>query len=245
MNDLQKFIAENEPMIAVADHVSRLHNNPPDPIDEALAPYGDVIEETNNWLDGTPVENEGQMKVVDSLLKSIKAAKKAVSDAEESAAKPIYDAWKAEKARFAPTLADLDMRAKSLVAVVDAFKRKLAAEKEAARKEADRLAWEATLAAREAARQADATNIEAMRAAEEAERAASVARLAAADAKKDTVKGLRTYDMHEVEDHRAALNWIATNDRDAITAFIEDYAAKNHKRVAIAGVRTWQEKRAF
>ena len=38
------------------------HNNPPDPIDEALAPFGDVISEAENWLDGSPVENEAQMK---------------------------------------------------------------------------------------------------------------------------------------------------------------------------------------
>ena len=31
---------------------TRNHNNPPDPIDEALAPYGDAIEEAQNWLDG-------------------------------------------------------------------------------------------------------------------------------------------------------------------------------------------------
>ena len=31
------------------------HNNPPDPIDEALAPFGDVITEAEVWLDGTRV----------------------------------------------------------------------------------------------------------------------------------------------------------------------------------------------
>ena len=31
------------------------HNNPPDPIDEALAPYVDAIEEAQNWLDGEPI----------------------------------------------------------------------------------------------------------------------------------------------------------------------------------------------
>jgi hypothetical protein len=221
------------------------HNQAPDPIDEALAPYDDVITEAESWLDGTAVENEGQMKAVDSLLKSIKAAKKAVETAEESAARPIYDAWKAEKAKFAPTITDLDRIAKGLVSAVDVFKRRIAAEKDTARKEAERMAWEATRAAQEAARHADATDIEAQRDAAQAEAAAKVLQDAATAAKNDTVKGLRWYDMHEVTDHKAALNDIVVNDREAVTAFIEEYAAKNYKRRAINGVKTWREQRAF
>lgn len=226
--------------------VGRLHNSPPDPIDEALAPFGDFISEAENWLDGTAVENESQMKAVDDLTKQLKTAKKAVEAAEESEAKPFYDQWKAAKARYKPTLDDLDRMVKGLVAAVDAFKRKLAAEKEAARKEAERLAWEATRAAQEAARQADATNIEAQREAAAAIAAAEEAQRLASAAAKDTVKGMRTVTRYEITDHRALLNWIAKNDRDAITAFIEDYARKEHKVIANAeGIRVWQEKEAF
>jgi hypothetical protein len=226
--------------------VDRLHNSPPDPIDEALAPFGDFISEAENWLDGSPVENEGQMKAVDDLTKQLKTAKKAVEAAEESEAKPFYDQWKAAKARYKPTLDDLDRMVKGLVAAVDVFKRKLAAEKEAARKEAERLAWEATRAAQEAARQADATNIEAQREAAAAIAAAEEAQRLAAVAAKDTVKGMRTVTRYEITDHRALLNWIAKNDRDAVTAFIEEWARRNHKEKQNAeGLRVWQEKEAF
>jgi len=225
--------------------LDKLHNNPPDPIDEALAPFGDAITEAESWLDGTPVENEGQMKAVDALIKDMKAAKKAVEGAEESEAKPIYDQWKAAKERYKPTLTDLDRIVKGLVATVDAFKRKLAAEKEAARKEAERLAWEETRKAQEAARLADATNIEAQREAVAAMEAAEAAQKAAQAAAKDTVNGLRTVTRYAVEDYRAALHWIAANDRDAMTAFIEEYARKNHKTKTIAGVNVWETKEAF
>lgn len=226
--------------------VDRLHNSPPDPIDEALAPFGDFISEAESWLDGTAVENEGQMKAVDDLTKQLKAAKKAVEAAEESEAKPFYDQWKAAKARYKPTLDDLDRLVKGLVAAVDVFKRKLAAEKEAARKEAERLAWEATRAAQEAARQADATNIEAQREAAAAIAAAEEAQRLAAVAAKDTVKGMRTVTRYEITDHRALLNWVARNDRDAVTAFIEEWARRNHKEKQTAeGLRVWQEKEAF
>jgi len=225
---------------------NRLHNNPPDPIDEALAPFGDFISEAENWLDGTRVENEGQMKAVDDLTKQLKAAKKAVEAAEESEAKPFYDQWKAAKARYKPTLDDLDRMVKGMIAAVDVFKRKLAAEKEAARKEAERLAWEATRAAQDAARQADATNIESQRDAADAIAAAEEAQRLASAAAKDTVKGMRTVTRYEVTDYRALLHWVARNDRDAVYAFIDDWARRNHKEKQGAdGLRVWTEKEAF
>ncbi|MGL6208702.1 MAG: hypothetical protein ACRC14_02590 [Paracoccaceae bacterium] len=222
------------------------HNNPPDPIDEALAPFGDVITEAESWLDGHKVETEGQMRAADELLKGIKSARKAVDEARDLATKPLHESWKNEVARWKPTQDDLDRLAKGLIALLDDFKRKLAAEKEAARKEAERLAWEETRKAQDAARLADASNIEATRAAAEqitkAEEAQRLADLAA----KDTVKGLRKVTKYEITDHRALLNWIAKNDRDAVTAFIEEWARKEHKACANAdGLRVWIEKEAF
>lgn len=217
------------------------HNNPPDALDEALAPFGDYITEAEGWLDGTVVENEGQMKAVDALSKQIKEAKKAVSAAEESAAKPIYDAWKAEKARFAPTLTDLDRIIKGLAAAVDGFKRKLAAEREAERQAKERAAREAMRAAEEAAKAADATNIEAQRAAEAALIDAKKAQ-AAAKAVED-VKGLRLTWFHEVTDISALLKWINKHDRAALDAFAEEYA-RTHRNDGVVrdGMRAWQDR---
>ena len=225
---------------------TRLHNSPPDPIDEALAPFGDAITEAEGWLDGTAVETEGQMKAVDALIKDMKAAKKAVEAAEESEAKPFYDQWKAAKSRFKPTLDDMDRMVKGLVAAVDVFKRKLAAEKEAARREAERKAWEATRAAQEASRLADVSNIEAQRAAAAAQAEAEAAQRAASQAGKDTIKGLRTVTRYEITDHHALLHFIAKNHRDDVTAFIEEWARKNHKAVGkVDGLNVWTEKEAF
>jgi hypothetical protein len=221
------------------------HNNPPDPIDEALAPYGDVITEAETWLDGTAVETEGQMKAVDSLLKSIKSAKKAVETAEDAEAKPIYDAWKLAKERYKPTLTDLDRIAKGLVAIVDTFKRKLAAEKAEAERKARAEAERKMREAEAAAKAADVANIDAQRAAEAARIEAEAAVQAAKEAAKDTVKGLRTVWRHEVTDHKAALHWIARNDRDAVTRFVEEYARAHFKQQPIDGVKAWQEKEAF
>lgn len=222
------------------------HNNPPDPIDAALAPFGAAISEAENWLDGAPVENEDQMKAVDGLAKDIKAAKKAVEAAEESVAKPFYDQWKAEKARFKPTLDDLDRIVKGLISAVDGFKRKLAAEKADEERKARAEAQAAMLAAQVAARAAAVGDIEAQRESARIRAEADEAQRKAAAASKNTVKGMRSVTRYEITDHRALLNYIAKHVRDDLTAFIEDWARKNYKEFPVAdGLRVWTEKEAF
>lgn len=223
----------------------RNHNNPPDVIEETVAAFGDILAETDNWMDGTRVETEAQMKAVDTLIKGVKAARKAVDDARDAETKPLHDAWKAGIARWKPTQDDLDMRVKGLVALVDSFKRQLAAEKEAARKKAEAEALEATHKAQEAARLADVANIEAQHAAQAAMREAEEKQAAAKAAERDTVKGLRTVQRYQIEDHRAALHWIARNHKDAVTQFVEAFVASNFKKMEIDGVTVTTAKEAF
>lgn len=219
------------------------HNRPPDPLDEALAPYGDFITEAEGWLDGKTVETEAQMRAVDELLKAIKAAEKAVNGAKDSEAKPLHDAWKKAIERYKPTLTDLDRIKRGLIATVDAFKRQLAAKKAEAERAAREQAEAAARAAHEAAMRASDTDIEAQRQAAAAQESAEAAARAAASASRNNkVSGMVTRTFHEVTDHRALLHWIAKNDRDAVTAFVEDYARRHHGTFAMAGVRVWQEK---
>ena len=221
------------------------HNNAPDPIDEALAPYADAIIEAENWLDGTVVETEEQMKAVDVLIKDIRKAKTDLAKAKKSATAPLYDAWKAEGERWKPTEEDVERRLKGLAAVVDPFKRKLAEEKEAAKRAAYAEAKRKEDEARAAAAKADAANYEAQAEADRMQREAIDAKKAAAAANKHTVKGLRTVTKYAIDDHKAALHWIAVQDRDAMTAFIEEYVRQNHKAKGIDGVRVWQDKEAY
>lgn len=223
----------------------RTHNAPPDPIDEAVAPYQDAIAEAEGWLDGATVETEGQMLAVDALLSDIKAAIKAVMAGEESEAKPVYDEWKRIKARWKPTLDDLDRIKKGLISATDAFKRRLAAERAEAERKARAAAEEARRAAEEAAQAASLTDIEAQRAAAAAQAEAQAAAGRSAQASAGKVKGLRTVHRYEVEDHRAALHWIARNDRDAVTAFVDEYVRRSPASAAIDGVRRWTDKVAF
>jgi uncharacterized membrane protein len=221
------------------------HNNPPDPIDEALAPYADAIAEVEGWLDGEPIDSDGQLDATTGLHKTIKQALKDVKLARDNEVTPLHDAWKAGVARWKPTLDDLDRMAKGIVSIQSAFKRQKIAEIEAAKRKAWQEVDEARRAAEKAAREASAGNIEAQREAEAARQAAMDAEAQASKQAKAKVGGMRTARKYEITDHRAALHWIAKNDKDAMTAFIEGYVGKNHKSSAIDGVKTWTEKEAF
>ena len=221
------------------------HNNPPDPIDEALAPYDDAIQEAQNWLNGELIENEGQLKATDELLKSIKSADKDVKKARDNATKPLHEAWKEEVARWKPTQEDLDKIIKGLIACQAPFKRALAAQKDAEKRAAWEAAEKAKREAQEAAQAAQASDIQAQRDAAEKIDQSQRALQEASAKQKDNVKGMLTVHRYKIEDHRAALHWIAQNDRNAVTEFIEAYVSKNHKNAEIAGVKRWQEKEAF
>ncbi len=221
-------------------------NNPPDPIDEICARFEAERMEAENWTDGAPVESEAQMKAVDALRKSMREWRLELEAGQKSATAPLYDAWKAEGARWKPAVDDAQRIEKCLVAAVGGFKSKLAAEKAEVERKARAEAEAAVRAAREAAMQANAADLAAQRAAAEAQRMAEEAQARAAAASKDTVKGLRSVTKYEITDHKALLNYIARHVRDDLTAFIEDWAHRHHKEFPVAdGLRVWVEKGAF
>jgi len=131
------------------------------------------------------------------------------------------------------------------VSLLDGFKRKLAAEKAEAERKARAEAERQRREAEEKAREAAKGDIEAQREAAAAQRAAEEAQKAAAAVSKEQVKGLRKVTRYEITDHKDALHDIARHDREAITAFIEEYVRRNHKARPIAGVRVWEDREAF
>lgn len=221
------------------------HNNPPDPIEDATSPFESERIEAENWLDGKRVENEGQMAVVDALIKAMKAARKALDAARDAAVRPLYETYKAELARWKPTEKDYDRIIDGLVAAVDPFKRHLAKKQEAERREAERVAREADEAARQAAMSANAADIEAQREAARLAQEAADARAAATDAAKAGVKGLRTYTVRTITDATEFARWLWQNDRPAMEAFLQSYVDRLASFPAdLPGVIQRVEKRA-
>lgn len=212
------------------------HNGPPDPIDDVMAEFADDLAESDNLLDGEPVTDAAQEKHVDGVLKSLRKAVTALAAAKKSATAPLYDAFKAEGARWKPTEDDIDLRKKGLVKLVEPFKLAEKARKEAAKRAAYEEAARLEREARAKAAEADASNIEEARAALEAQQAAQDAKEAAQAANKDTVKGLKTTMAPVITDGKAFINWIASNDRDAMLEFMEKYARKLHREKMLDGV---------
>ena len=228
-------------------------NNPPEDqkwpayIADVLAPWQDILAEADQWLDGDQVETEGQMKAVDAMLKEVKAAEKALGEARDAATKPLHEAWKTEISFWKPAVEDLERVRKALAAMNTAFKNKLAAEKEEARRLAAAKAAEDRRIAEEAEAKAaaNASDINAQREAARAQEQFQASRREASEARQDKVTGLRTVWHYAVDDNRMLLNWIAKNDPTALREFLNDYAAKNHRAKPLPGVRSWTTKEGW
>jgi hypothetical protein len=221
------------------------HNAPPSPIDAVISQYDGVICEAQNWADGEPVTDEAGMKAVDNVLKQFKTYRADLVNAGKEQTDPLHKAWKAEVAAVKVYTDDADMMQSALVACVAPFKARLAAEKAEADRKAQAEAWEASRKAREAAAAVNAADIEQQRAAAAAMADAEAKQRAANAAAKDTVKGMRTVTHYSIEDDRAALHWIAKNDKPTMADFIAEYVRRNHKTATIDGVKVWQTKEAF
>lgn len=221
------------------------HNGAPDPIELVLAEYDDLLCEVANWTDGEPVTDKASMEAVDALLKQFKTYKSAIVKAGKDRTDPFHKAWKSEVATVKVYTDDADLIQSALVAVVAPFKAKLVEQQRIEQQ----VAWEAAnKAKREAeakAAQANAADIDAQREAAAAAQAAMDADKAARAQAKAGVKGMRKVTHHEVVDLRGLVNWIATNDKDAIAAFATEYARKSHADIPDAIVRTWTDREAF
>lgn len=208
------------------------HNNPP-AFDAFSMALDDAYDTAKDFLDGKPIENQGQADAVGRIVGEVKKIKRDADAARAEEKAPHLQATRAVDAKWKPIEERADTILKAAQAPLTAYLNKLADEQ----REAERIAREeaATKAqeAIEASRQAVGT-IEAVESARELEKAADKAAKDAARAGKvkahvsgvDRAIGLRTYKISTVTDRRALLNHIARHDPDALTAFLEDYARK-------------------
>lgn len=227
------------------------HNKPPAcllPLSDLLAPFAAYLEEADHWLDGVPVETEAQLEAVDVLLLNVKAAEKALLEARDGATRPLHEAWKAEVARWKEPLDEVERLKRGLARISNDFKVRLAEQRE---QEAQRLRRDAERMMRSAqdlAQTVDPGNIHSVRVADQARRAAEEAQRSAKFAEKTRVKGIRTvqkWAFIDAEGRRQALHWIARNDRDALTEFIDAYVTRNFRNKPIDGVKTWHERQVY
>jgi len=231
------------------------HNNPPapTPLEEARETLSMLDGEARNWFDGKPIENQAQADSVARLIAAARQAKTQFDNARKAEKVPHDKAAKAVDAAWKPVITDAERIVEIGKAAQTPWLMKLEAEKraaeDAARKEAEAKAAEARRLAAEADGSLAATKardaaIEEAKRAEAAAAKASRDKAGAKGAGMVRAIGLRSNWRSLVEDRRALLNHIATTDPDALTAFVEEWAAKAVRGGAreLPGVNIYEEK---
>lgn len=219
------------------------HNNPPPEVAFSLS-IDDLYDEARNFLDGEPIETEGQANAVGVILTSLKKIRKDADAARAEEKRPHDEAAKAVQAKWKPLLDKADR-------VINAAQRPITdylARQEAARiAEAERLAEEARKADEQA--QAAMRNVASLDDAERAEELIKEAnKLAKAAKRSDKAKshvagveraiGLRTYWTAEITDPIAFGKWAWSHRQPEYLEFLTGLAAQEARgaRAPIPGV---------
>lgn len=192
----------------------------------------DLYAEAANFVDGAPVETQGQADALAKIITDAKAIRKDADAARKVEKQPHDDAGKAVQAKWVPVLTKADdviaAVQKPLTAWLQAQEveqQRIAAE---ARAEADRLAAEAVAAARTSG------SLESLTATRELQDAAVKAgkRAKFTEKAKTHVQGggraigLRTYWEASLTDSAAALKWARETHPEQLREFLRELAGK-------------------
>lgn len=227
------------------------HNNPPPEVAFSLS-IDDLYEEARNFLDGTPIETQGQADSVGIILTSLKKIRKDADAARADEKRPHDDAAKAVQAKWKPLLEKADRAISAAQAPITAYLARQEAERLI---EAERLAEEARKADQQA--QAALHNASSLDDAERAEELVKEANKMAAAAKRadkakshiagvDRAIGLRTYHSATVTDYSALLRYMKEARPDDLKTLLREYAEAQVRAGVrfMPGVTIEQEKRA-
>lgn len=232
----------------MTDRLAMGANNPP-AIDAFSMALDDAYATAKDFLDGQPIENQGQADAIGLIVSEVKKLRKDMDAARAEEKRPHDEAAKAVQAKWKPNLERADTIVEAAQRPLTTYLAKLAAQQaeaeRLAREVADRLTQEAIAASRQANSMDDLERVKdlqktADRAAKDAKRAGNAK---AHVAGMDRAIGLRSYKVATVTDRRAALNWIAKNDPDALAAFVEEYANRHAATRPMDGVVVALERR--
>lgn len=213
------------------------------PAHEAFAMEADELFNTaSDTLEGMDaVQNEAQNTALDGLKDDLRRVAKDAEATRKAEKEPHLEAGRAVDAAYKPVAE----KCKKAITAINAMQTPYLVAKQAERDEAARKAREEAERKEQEARaklEADAPLEQRYEAEQEF---AEAKKLSAVANKIDrSATGLRTYNVVEVTDRRAALNWIAKHDPDAVDAFVEEYARKNAPHRPMDGVTVNIEKRA-
>jgi hypothetical protein len=231
-----------------------LSNNPP-PVEAHGMHIDDLYATAADFLDGKPIETQGQAEALGKLLLAFREARTGADDQRKVEAKPFDEGKAAVQAAWKPLIEKCERAEKIAKNAIGAWQLKLeadqrAAAQEAARNaEAERVAAQAKLdAAQGSERLEDAEEAEAaLKRAKDAETAASKA-----DKAKPLVAtggrsiGLRSYWEPTLTDSAAALRHYREHQPEALKAWLLEQAAKDVRLGArvIPGFTITEDRRA-
>lgn len=224
------------------------HNNPP-AFEAFSMALDDAYATAKDFLDGAPVENQGQADAIGRIVAEVKKLRKDADAARVEEKRPFDEGAKAVQAKYRPFFERADTIIEAAQRPLTTYLAKLAAQQaeaeRLARVEAERKAQEAIAAARSAESMADLENVrllekEADKAAKDANRAGKAK---AHVAGMDRAIGLRSYKVVQVVDTRAALKWLFAHDAAAVEAFVVDYAERHAPTRPMDGVEVSVQRR--
>lgn len=207
--------------------------NSPPAFDTLSLAMDDARDTAADFLDGKPIETQGQADSIGKIVSEVKALRKAADDARKDEKRPHDDAAKAVQTKWLPLLDKADTITAAAQRPLTDYLANLAAaqarEAELARQEAHR-----TQQAAIEAQRASVGNLEAIEAAKALQKDADAAGRIANRAEKakpqvagmNRAIGLRSHRVATVRHYNLLLDWIVTNDRPALEAFMDAYASK-------------------
>lgn len=208
------------------------HNQPP-AFDAFSLSLDDAYDTAKDFLDGSPIENQGQADSIGRIVGEVKRIKKDADAARAEEKRPHDEAGKAVQAKWKPLLERAETIITAAQKPLTDYLNKLAEEQREAeikaREEAAAKAQEAAQASRaaegsvEAVERARALEKDADQAARDAKRAGKAK---AHVAGMDRAIGLWTYQVAEVTDRKALLQHIMRHDPEPLREWLSAYAQR-------------------
>lgn len=204
-------------------------------VDELFATVSDTLEGTET------VENDDQDAALDAIMADIRRVRKDAETARKDDKEPHLAAGRAVDEAYKPITTKCDLAMEAIKRLLTPYR----TAKQAAKDEVARKAREDAAALLQAA-QAKHAAPEHLQAEYDAEVEMKAASKLVAQANRidREATGLRTFKIVTVTDYRAALKWLFERDRDAVSAFIDEYARKHAPTRPMDGVTVTEERKA-
>lgn len=216
------------------NNVAQLGHNQP-PHDALFSELNNLTEnEIKHWLDGVPIENDGQMKAVDDLKKLVADIEKRAKAAKEIEFRPAKQKADEIAANFKPVLDESAKLRKGLAGLVEPYKIAKAKAIQAEQKRLAEIAAEKERAAQIAEDTADMTDIESRKVADELAKENRAAQRELSAATKQKPSGLRTRKVAVITSHSDFWHWMQKNDKQLVLDMLQTAATNYMKAGGLA-----------